>query len=176
MKIISNISDKVLKEKTGKGWEEWINILDKDKAIEMNHKEMATHLCNKYKVDSWYAQTISNGYEKEKGLRVKHEKATGDFEISKTKVFNIEHSKLFDLVKNLIEKDFFGHVEITTLNENKNIRLKGSDKNSFSFDFYNKENKTQLVIQQFKIKDSNEAEEMKKFWSNKLKELEEKIK
>lgn len=176
MKTISNISDETLREKTGKNWKEWIDILDKDRALEMNHTEMAAHLRNKYRVDPWYAQTISNGYEKEKGIRVKYEKAEGDFEISKTKVFNIEIEKLFNFITNLIEKNFFGSKEITTLNKNKNIRLKNFDGTSFSFDFYPKENKTQLAVQHFKIKDSNEAEKLKEFWSNKLKEIEKEIK
>lgn len=38
---INNISSQALKKATGKGWDEWIRLLDKEGAAKMTHKEIA---------------------------------------------------------------------------------------------------------------------------------------
>lgn len=175
MKIIANTNDKTIKEKTGKNWDEWINDLGKDNALSLNHKELFAHIQNKYKIDAWWAQKVAIGYEHITGSRKQYEKCSGEFEISKSRTFDIQLHKFFELIHNLLKESFFGNIEITTLNKDKNIRAKMNDNSSFSFDFYPKGSKTQLVIQHFKLNNSKHGEEKKDFWNKKLEELEAKL-
>lgn len=62
-------SDAILKEKTGCGWERWVKALDQAKAYTWSHPEIAKHVREKYTVPSWWAQTVTVGYERIKGLR-----------------------------------------------------------------------------------------------------------
>ena len=63
------LSEKTIKEKTGKLPKEWSKIL-KD-FNNPDHTLMATYLREKFKVNPWWAQMITNRYEWERGLREK---------------------------------------------------------------------------------------------------------
>lgn len=63
------INDKTIRSKTGRSSKEWNKILDSFK--NPNHTLMAKYLCEKYDVNPWWAQTLTNRYEWERGLREK---------------------------------------------------------------------------------------------------------
>ena len=56
-------------EKTGCTWERWVKSLDHAKAYTWSHREIAQYVHEKYKVPGWWAQTVTVGYERIKGLR-----------------------------------------------------------------------------------------------------------
>jgi hypothetical protein len=62
-------SDAVLKAKTGCTWERWVTALDHARAYTWPHREIAKYAQEKYKVPGWWAQTVTVGYERIKGLR-----------------------------------------------------------------------------------------------------------
>ena len=55
------MSDETLVEKTGKGWVEWVAILDAWGARERPHGEIAAHLMEQHGVPGWWAQTVTVG-------------------------------------------------------------------------------------------------------------------
>ena len=61
------LSEKTIKVKTGKFSQEWNKILDYFN--NPDHTLMVEHLREKYKVNPWWAQIITNRYEWERGLR-----------------------------------------------------------------------------------------------------------
>ncbi len=173
--MMLNKTDQVLKDNTGKIWSEWLNLLDKDNALNMSHSDRVSYIHSKYNVDKWWSQNISIRYERARGLKQKFEKFDGGFESSKSKTFNIKSKELFELIQKLIEDSFFGDVEITTLNEHKNIRAKFNKTTTCNFYFSPKENRTQLVVQHFKLDSSEHCEKIREFWNKKLKEIEENL-
>jgi hypothetical protein len=62
---------------TGRGWLEWIRDLDAWGARDRTHTETAAYLVETHAVPGWYAQAITNGYERVTGLRAKHQQADG---------------------------------------------------------------------------------------------------
>jgi hypothetical protein len=62
-------SDAVLKAKTGCTWERWVKALDHARAYTWPHREIATYVHEKYKIPGWWAQSVTVGYERIKGLR-----------------------------------------------------------------------------------------------------------
>jgi hypothetical protein len=60
---LAGMSDAVIKEKTGCTWEKWVKSLDYYGAGEMSHREIVTLVSEKYKVPSWWTQTVTVGYE-----------------------------------------------------------------------------------------------------------------
>jgi hypothetical protein len=63
------ISDESVKSKTGKGWAEWLVILDAWGTRDKGHTTTAKHLREAHGVDPWWAQAVTIRYEWERGLR-----------------------------------------------------------------------------------------------------------
>ena len=91
---IAGISDEAVKSKTGKTWAEWIKVLDKAKAYEMPHKDIAIYLSEKHQVPDWWSQMVTVGYEQARGLREKHERPEG-YQISVSKTLGVPVATLY---------------------------------------------------------------------------------
>ncbi len=63
------ISEEAVRDKTGKGWEEWYAILDRWGAPEKGHTASAKYLREAHAVGPWWAQAVTVRYEWERGLR-----------------------------------------------------------------------------------------------------------
>ena len=88
-------SDEKLTEATGKDWQAWIAILDGWGAREHRHAEIVAYLRSDHAVPAWWTQTITNGYERARGLRAKHQQADG-FTIYASKTIAVPLDTLFD--------------------------------------------------------------------------------
>lgn len=71
------VSDERLTEITGRSWSTWISMLDRWGARDRKHPEIARYLVADLGVNGWWAQSITNGYERARGMRMKHQQATG---------------------------------------------------------------------------------------------------
>jgi hypothetical protein len=78
------IGDEAVREKTGKGWQEWFALLDRAGASRQSHGEIALVLSEDHGVPGWWAQTITVEYERARGLREKHETPEG-YQVSATR-------------------------------------------------------------------------------------------
>jgi hypothetical protein len=77
MDKLASITDGRVREKTGRGWAEWVDLLDHAGAVALPHKQIALLLQEKHGLDAWWAQSVTVGYEQAKGRRQEHEKADG---------------------------------------------------------------------------------------------------
>src|SRR5574338_1005744 len=82
---IAGMSDLALKPKTGCDWNRWVYALDRVKAHAWSHAEIARHVRTRYKTSPWWSQTVTVGYERIKGLRVRGQRLDGSFEASKSR-------------------------------------------------------------------------------------------
>jgi uncharacterized protein YndB with AHSA1/START domain len=76
------ISDEAVRAKTGRTWPEWFEVLDAAGAAERSHAGIARLLHDEHGVPGWWAQMVTVGYERARGLRVKHERRGGGFDVS----------------------------------------------------------------------------------------------
>ena len=88
-------SDEKMTAATGHGWEHWLSILDRWGATDRKHGEIATFLGNEQGVPPWWTQAITNGYERTRGMRRKHQQSDG-FTIYASKTVNVPIDVLFD--------------------------------------------------------------------------------
>ena len=88
-------SDEKLIEATGRDWQAWLGILDRWGAHDHRHAEIAEHLRAEHAVPDWWTQAITNGYERARGLRAKHQQADG-FTIYASKTIAVPLDALFD--------------------------------------------------------------------------------
>ena len=87
-------SDEKLTEATGRDWEGWLSILDRWGAPDRKHREIADHLIGAHAVPGWWAQSITTGYERARGLRKKHQQPNG-FTIYASKTVGVPLEELF---------------------------------------------------------------------------------
>jgi hypothetical protein len=92
-------SDEKLTQATGRDWAAWLSVLDQWGARDRSHRETADFLIGEHGVPGWYAQAITNGYERARGLRVKHQQPDG-FTIYASKTVGVPLDVLFDAFTN----------------------------------------------------------------------------
>jgi len=173
--LAKRISDEAVKKSTGRIWKEWFTILEKMGAKEMEHKDIAKLLFEKHALSLWWSQMVTVQYEQDVKGRKKHEKPEG-FQISRSITIPFSVSKIFNAVQSTSQRKIWlrnSDFKISRSTRNKSIRGKWvDDKANIEFQFYPKDNnKTQLVVEQSKIRTSREAERMKKYWEKNLNDL-----
>jgi Domain of unknown function (DUF4287) len=89
-------SDETVQRKTGHGWDHWLAVLDEWGAAERKHGEIAAWLMARHGVDSWWAQTITVTYERERGLRAPGSGRDGLFEATASKTVAVPVERLFE--------------------------------------------------------------------------------
>ncbi|MFN8286951.1 MAG: DUF4287 domain-containing protein [Chitinophagales bacterium] len=170
------IGSDAVKNKTGKDWQAWFKILDKEKANQLPHKEIAALLYSKYKLPAWWAQMITVGFEQARGLRVKNQNSSGQFSAGVSKTFSVKATELYRLIADETERQKWlkGKPEIRTATKDKNLRANFSKKTAnLEFALFKKaEGKTQLVITETKLKDKQAVEKQKVYWKTALQKLE----
>lgn len=78
-------ADAAVVEATGKGYDEWCDLIDRMDGDKTDHTAVAAHLVGDLGVDPWWAQAITVGYERIVGLRLPFQRPDGTFTASKSK-------------------------------------------------------------------------------------------
>lgn len=69
---------------TGAGWDHWFGLLDGWGGTERSHTDIARFIREEQGVSGWWAQAVTVGYERARGLRAMHQTKRG-FEVSVSK-------------------------------------------------------------------------------------------
>ena len=69
---------------TGAGWDHWFRLLDGWGGVERSHTDIARFVRDEQGVSGWWAQAVTVGYERARGLRAMHQTKRG-FEVSVSK-------------------------------------------------------------------------------------------
>jgi hypothetical protein len=168
----AGMSDAKLKAKTGCTWERWVRALDRHGAGQMSHREIAALVSTKYKVDSWWSQTVTVGYERIKGLRARGQRRDGTYEASKSRTFNVPVTTLFDAWSDAGARRRWldgAKVKVRTATAPKSMRLDWDDRSIIAVGFTAKgKSKSSVAVQHTKLPDRQTADQVKKYWSDKL--------
>lgn len=168
---LAGMSDEAVKAKTGCTWERWVYALDRRGADKMSHREITDIVHEKYKIDGWWAQTVTVGYERIKGLRERGQRRGGSYEASKSKTFNVPVSTLFAAFADLEALRRWlpeaGHIRAAS--QNRSARLGMQDGSIAAFWFTEKgDGKSAVSVQQAKLPDKAAAERAKRYWGARL--------
>jgi len=174
---LAGMSDAVIKQKTGCTWDKWVKSLDYHGAEKMSHGDIARLVSEKYKVPSWWTQTVTVGYERIKGLRARGQRRDGTYEASKSRTFNVPVTTLFNAWKDAnIRKRWLGEadVKVRTATGPKSMRLGWSDGTIIAVGFYPKgKTKSSVAVQHTKLPDRETADRLKQYWSERFDALSE---
>ncbi len=79
---------------TGRGWDDWCDVIDAWPGNEDGHKAIAAYLAAEHKVDPWWSQQITGGYERITGLRLPYERPDGTFTAGKSRTVSADGAAL----------------------------------------------------------------------------------
>lgn len=172
---LAGMSDAAIKEKTGCPWERWVKTLDALGAEKMSHSDIAKIVSEKFKVPSWWTQTVTVGYERIKGLRARGQRRDGTYEASKSRTYNVPLAQLFDAWSdaNLRKRWLDGaSVKVRTATAPKSMRFGWSDGTIVAVGFLSKgKEKSSVAVQHTKLPDRDTANRLKQYWAERFDSL-----
>lgn len=170
---IAGMRDEAVQAKTGKTWKEWVDALDAVNATSKPHREIAQHVAATYdEVSDWWAQQVTVGYERIRGLREAGQRRGGGFDVNKSKTFHVPVADLYDAFAaedrrpHWLTPDELG---VRTANANKSIR--GTWGNGTLVDAYFTDKgdaKSSVSVQHRNLPDKAAAEETRAMWTDHL--------
>jgi hypothetical protein len=174
---VAGRSDAILKERTGCTWERWVKALDRAKAHTWPHSKIAKYVMEKYHIPGWWAQTVTVGYERIKGLRAVGQRRDGSFEANKSKTFAVPLAQLYRAFHDARTRArWLPDVDLTvrTATREKSMRITWPDRTSVEVGFVRKAaEKSQVALQHGKLPDRASAARVKQYWTERLGVLKE---
>ena len=174
---LAGTSDRTIKEKTGCPWERWVFALDRHGAEEMSHGDIAKLVHTKYGIEGWWAQAVTVGYERIKGLRARGQRRDGSYEASKSRTFDVPVSTLFKAWADAGTRKRWlngAAVKVRTATAPKSMRLDWADGGIIAVGFTAKgKAKSAVALAHTKLPDKEAANRLKHYWSERLDALDE---
>jgi hypothetical protein len=168
-------SDAIIKERTGCTWDRWVKALDREKAYTWPHREIATHVREKYKIPGWWAQSVAVGYERIKGLRAVGQRRDGLFEAGKSKTFPVPVGRVYDAFSDSrVRRRWLPDVDLTirAASREKSMRITWPDRTSVEVGFMSRgAGKSQVALVHTKLPDLAAVTRKKEYWAERLAEL-----
>jgi hypothetical protein len=91
-------SDERIRERTGRGWEEWFDLLDSWDAESLGHTELARRVAELLGIHGlgWDAQAVTTSFERARGKRAVGERVGSDgFVASASKTISVSAERVF---------------------------------------------------------------------------------
>ena len=168
---LAGTSDRTMKEKTGCAWERWVVALDYHGAAKMSHGDIAKLVRTKYKIDGWWAQAVTVGYERIRGLRARGQQRDGTYGATKSRTFDVPVATLFDAWADPgIRRQWLkGGVKVRTATPPKSMRLDWAERGIIAVGFTAKgKTKSIVSLEHTKLPDRDTANHFKEYWSERL--------
>jgi len=172
-------SDEAIRRRTGRGWEEWFDLLDEWGAAERTHREIARWVAEQQGVVplAWGAQAVTGSYERVRGLRAVGEHADG-FAITASKTVAVPVDRLYDaFVDESLRRRWLpaGDLRERTATRPRSARFDwGDGETRVHVTFTAKgDAKSTAALQHRRLADAEQAAQMKAFWRERAATLKE---
>jgi uncharacterized protein YndB with AHSA1/START domain len=176
---LAGMSNETIEAKTGCTWERWVAHLDRWGALDKPHREIVDHVHEKFGVPGWWAQGVTVGYERIRGLRAIGQRRSGSWETTKSKTVAVPVEQLFAaFADERMRERWMPGVSLTVrkATASKSLRITWNDGTSVEAGFYPKgPEKSMVAVAHTKLKDRARADELKRFWSERLDALAEQL-
>jgi uncharacterized protein YndB with AHSA1/START domain len=171
-------SEEAVQRRTGRGWEEWLALLDGSGAVERKHGEIVEWLMGEHGVSGWWAQTITVTYERERGLRRPGSGRDGVFEASASKTVAVPVERLYEAFVDPAQRERWlpgAVLRERTTQPGRSARFDwedGSTRVVVGFEAKGAEKSVAALIHE-KLPDAAAAERSKSYWRERLVALKE---
>jgi uncharacterized protein YndB with AHSA1/START domain len=169
-------TDEAIRERTGRGWEEWFDQLDEWGAEAMSHREIARRVAAELAIDplAWNAQAITMSYERTRGMRAAGERTDG-FAITAQKTVPAPVDRLFDAFTDAALRAQWlpeDQLRERTATKPKSARFDWADgATRVNVTFVAKGERSTVALEHARLADADEADRMKAFWRERLSTL-----
>jgi len=178
---LAGTSDDTLHQRTGRTWEAWVHALDGHGAVRMPHRDIALLIQETYGLDGWWAQSVTVGYERIKGLRERGQRRDGTYEATRSRTFAVPVMRLFDAWADASARQCWlqgATVQVRKATPPTTLRFDWSDHEIMSgtsivvVGFTTKgEGRSSVAVQHAKLPDRETADRLKRYWSEQLEAL-----
>jgi hypothetical protein len=169
---LAGMSDETIRAATGCPWKRWVRALDAIDAATMSHREIAQYVYDKFHVSGWWAQTVTVGYERIKGLRAIGQRRGGSYEASKSRTLPVPLAKLYRAFSSARTRSRWltgVKFAVRTATPEKSMRVTWEDGTSVELYFAAKDNKkSQVAIQHRKLATRADVDRVKAYWTERL--------
>lgn len=169
---LAGMSEEAITAKTGCTWQKWVYVLDRKKAHEWEHKAIADYIHRTYKIDGWWAQTVTVGYERIKGLRQKGQRRGGSWEGSKSRTFAVPVARLYAAWTDAkLRRTWLPEAKliIRAAQPDRSLRISWPDGTSVECWFTAKgDAKSSVQVQHTKLASKADADARKAYWAERL--------
>jgi hypothetical protein len=171
------MSDEAIERRTGRGWEQWFDLIDDWGGLERTHREIAAWLAEEHDVGGWNAQSLTVGYERARGLRALGEHPDG-FAITASKTVDVPVETLYDaFVDESLRRRWLPDASLRerTATRPRSARFDWGDGDTrVIVGFESKgDAKSTAALAHERLADADEAERMKAFWRERVAALKE---
>jgi hypothetical protein len=166
------MSDEKVKRATGCPWERWVHALDVVEAHTWPHRSIAEYVHEKFKTPSWWTQTVTVGYERIKGLRVKGEGRGGEQRTTRSRTFAVPLARLYRAFADTRTRSRWlpgVKLIVRTARKDKSMRVTWPDGTHVAIGFTGKgPAKSQVALDHSRLKDRADADARKAYWGERL--------
>jgi hypothetical protein len=171
------MSDEAIRRRTGRGWEEWFDLIDEWGGVERPHAEIARWLADAHDTKGWDAQAVTVTYERARGLRAVGENAQG-FTATASKTVAVPVERLYQaFVDETLRRQWLpeGELRVRTTSEAKSARFDwGDGETRVNVWFEAKgDGKSTAALQHERLPAGDEADRMKAYWRERVSVLKE---
>jgi hypothetical protein len=173
------MSDDAIRRRTGRGWEEWFDLLDAWGADDRTHTEIARWVAKEHSTSGWDAQSITVSYERASGRRAVGQHADG-FSVTVSKTVAVPVDRLFGAFIDASVRARWlpdGELRERTTQEPRSARFDwGDGETRVNVGFVAKdEGKSTVALEHERLSDAGEAERMKTYWRARVAALKEEL-
>jgi hypothetical protein len=169
---LAGMSDDAVRAKTGRTWKQWVRVLDAIDASAMPHRDIARHVHEEHDIPGWWAQTVTVGYERIRGLREVGQRRSGAYETNKSKTVPVSLTKLYRAFSIARTRNrWLPGVKpvVRKAAPEKSLRFVWEDGSAVHVYFTAKgTSKAQVAVQHTKLPTKAAATKMKEYWGERL--------
>jgi len=165
---LAGTSDEAVQGATGRGWAEWVDLLDGMDAPSLEHREIARRLTEEHGVGGWWSQTVTVGYERIRGLRDVGQRRGGSYEVNRSVTVPAGAAELWATIRNeAVRPRWLPDLEVeeSSATEGRSIRWKVADGTRVQAWFTSKgDAKSSVQFQHSGLPDAETAEAAREAW------------
>lgn len=169
---IAGTGEDALTRATDRSWTHWIRLLDAEQAHQWPHREIAAWLVANHEISTWWAQSVTVGYERVRGLRALGQRRDGQWEVSRSRTFPWSSERVFRaLHDDARRRAWLGDVAVLVraARPPRSLRLTWPD--GTSVEMYLTEKgpiKTQLTVQHTRLASAEDRIARREWWVPRL--------
>ena len=171
------LSSEKLAAATGRNWDEWLELLDQAGAAKRTHTEIARWLIDDQGVPGWWAQSITVGYERARGLREPGQRADG-WSVTASKTVEVPVERLFEAFeRDSVREQWLPEAELHLRTATAPVSARydwgdGTTRLIVGFESLGPD-KSRVALEHEKLPDGEVAERMKVWWRERVVALKE---